>query len=215
MAKEILTGYAVYDDNECVSPQTYRMIIDYAELDWEYHVTSDKGAAHFSGDFFHTVDIKLTQVSAGWRGEPWGLSNTVDDFADIDRNNGDCLFVAFFTYGSNGLTLQEIVAGTPYSDSNTTISVNTYYYLEIERDEDQGTYGKLICRIYDDSGRTNLIDTLEVTLHEKEDFRYVHCGTSWKTSSTANTYSAVYDNLDLHETVDGGSWYYNRKRRAA
>ena len=99
-------------------------------------------------------------------------SNVIDDIKGID-DLGDEVYLNLgsnFTGTGYVLLLQERYHGTPNVDLFICNS-DTLYWLGIERDE-AVDFGTLIGRIYDDSERTSLVDTLSVTLQEKVDFRY-------------------------------------------
>lgn len=162
-----------------------------AEKGEEYRVTLDKGDAYFDGDFSHTVDALHNPIE---RGAFWGLSNVADDFRDIDAANGYALWIGA---DQGVIRLVELHAGTPYSASWAGVASNTTYYYRITRNESVGTYGTLYAYVYSDSGRTNLLTTLSVTLHSKQDFRYVHGANSWRIQYVEDEYSALFANLDL------------------
>jgi len=218
VAKEDITSYYEYDDASKVTVATNSVTVTDAQIKNEYYVSKDKGAAHFSGNFTHTVAGKVTAVNPYWRGSFWGLAKTAaDDFADIEALSGDCLFATFFTFYIPFIGIMEVVAGTRYGDNyspDPNLSLDTWYYFVIWRDERVGDYGTLNCRIYSDESRCNLLDTLSLALHEKEDFRFIFAANSWRSTMSKETYSAMFKDLDLHEGVTP-DWYYTRKRRIA
>jgi len=172
---------------------------------------------YFGGDFEHVVAVALNED--GTANLPWcpfwGLSNetaeSAHSFKEIQAASGDCLYIAQY---SDRIQLFEVFTGTQYTDFYRYASYDTWYYCEIERDESTGTYGTLLCRIYSDESRTSLVDTLSVTLHEKEDFRTVYAVASYYPNSN-RPYSQDIKNLDLGLTYGTPEWYYRRLRGAA
>jgi hypothetical protein len=67
------------------------------------------------------------------------------------------------------------------------LTTNTFYYGKLTRDESVGTYGELKLQVYSDANFTTLIQTLTITLTEKQDFRYLLLGNV----VTANNYGLI------------------------
>jgi len=171
------------------------------------YVYDDKTAAHFDGDFEHLMDCQSTASGSLALASVWALTNVIDDLGGIYVASGDFLSLQFLDNSTVlQLKLVEVDGGNFYNDFYTPSS-STRYYCKIKRVEGTGTYGTIYCYIYDDSGRTNLVDTLSVALHtSKKDFRYLFGMSSWDSSSAA-TMSCDSRNLDLQE-ADGSPWYY-------
>ena len=175
---------------------------------------------YFGGDFEHIVAVKLNDDGAANNAVApfWGVSNETSEaahsFKQIDEASGDCLYTFIYEGKAASIYLREVVAGEIYQDYKGSLSIGSWYYHEIERDESTGTYGTLLCRIYSDESRTTLVDTLSVTLHEKEDFRTVYAASSYYANSN-RPYSQEIKNLDLGLTYGTPEWYYRRLRGAA
>jgi len=177
VANENLTTFTEVDSNSVVTVSDNLITTTNAQYQHEYLVYKDRGENYYAGDFEHTVAVRSTSTTAHLCF--WGLSNAADDFADIVAASGDCLY-AIDVGISRFFFLYEIDGGTAYYDNSAGTTADAWYYHEIERDESTGTYGTLLCRIYSDDARTNLLDTLSITLHKKADFRYVHALNSVK-----------------------------------
>ena len=204
MALENYTTYSEYDASGLVTVAANTLTVA-GNNNTAFSVHKVFAAGHFSGDFEHVVAVALNDDSSvNYALCPfWGLSNktaeSAHSFKEIAAASGDCLYIA--QYESSGVVwirLFEISTGTQYTDSYNSASYDTWYYCEIERDESTGTYGTLLCRIYSDESRTTLVDTLSVTLHEKEDFRTVYAVSSYY-NNTTRPYSQDIKNLDLQE----------------
>lgn len=162
----------------------------------ESRVWYDKGVGHFDGNFQHEVDFSLNGQENGLCGV-WMLANDLDEIGGLATNNKDALFIKTLIYAEYlRIQLYEYNNGTPQDDSNETLAESTRYYLRLKRDEEVGDWGLLECFVYDDSGRTNLLFTLGLTLTEKQDFRYIYAVNSQDSSHTY-TISGDVSNLDL------------------
>jgi hypothetical protein len=198
MATEDLTTYTEVDPNSRITRTATRSTYAALQRDEDAYVYKDKGAAHFSGDFEHLIAVYLDETTQGGLVGIWGLANLVDDTGGIRTASGDELIAFLFDSGGvRYIFLQEVLAGTAYTDLHT-ISLDTSYYLKIKRDESVGTYGRLYCYVYSDAARTNLLFTLQLDLHEKEDFRYIYVTQSWN-EGTTKPQSGYSENLDLQE----------------
>ena len=216
MALETLTGYTENDPSSVVTVAANQITVTTARKDAEYQVYKDKGAAHFAGDFTHTVALRYTQWGTyGPCGFCWALAN------EIVSANLNTVYPVLFAGGFNWhyTTSKRIVIGEDYGvydseydewnnalawDFYGNISLNTWYYLTLERDESVGTYGTLYGRIYSDADRTNLIDTLVISLHAKEDFRYVYAAEGgWWQDLGSSTYTAEFKDLDVGDAGGG------------
>ena len=163
------------------------------------YVYSDKGVDHFDGDFEHLLTAQVSSIDTYALPIVWMLANTVDDKHGMLSSNEDFLLLEFYR-GDSGFQfrIQECVNGIEYEDVWTGTSVGTTYYVKILRDESVGSYGRLYCYIYSDSGRTNLLETLQLDLREKEDFRYIY---ALNTDNNGQLYraSGFVKDLDLQE----------------
>jgi len=205
MALENYTTYSEYDASGLVTVGANTLAVA-GNNKIAFSVHKVFAAGHFSGDFEHVVAVALnddSSVNYAWC-PFWGLSNetaeSAHSFKQIKAASGDCLYIA--QYEASGVVwirLFEISTGTEYMDGYNSASYDTWYYCEIERDESTGTYGTLLCRIYSDESRTSLVDTLSVTLHEKEDFSTVYAVSSFYNNS-GRAYSQEIKNLDLQES---------------
>ena len=205
MAVENYTTYSEYDASGLVTVAANTLTVA-GNNNTAFSVHKVFAAGHFSGDFEHVVATKINNdgENNSSYGVFWGLSNKTSDEAHspkkIDEANEDVLYAVAQEYTNDkvAIILREVVAGTQYQSFELSLSLDTWYYCEIERDESTGTYGTLLCRIYSDESRTTLLKTLSVTLHEKEDFRTLYACASYYNGGD-RPYSQEIKNLDLQE----------------
>jgi len=159
------------------------------------YLYKDRGVDHFQ-DFAHLVDARSpAYISPFGTVLVWGVSNVVDDayawtwgftvelyaFSSLNYD------VRLRTKGGTGGWGSAGVA------SSTKFSYGTWVYLKIIR---SGT--SLKCEIYSNAARTNLLETLEVTVGATEAYRYIYACSSWNTG-IINTQEVDIENLDLQE----------------
>ncbi len=131
----------------------------------------------------------------------WQLANAVNDISGLD--SGDHLYAFYWDTGPT-IYLRERDASTNYSDTYAGATATQYWY-ELERDEAVGTYGTIYLRIYSNSSRTTLLDTLSIALHTSlKDYRYLYVTNTLDDAggSSATGYS---QNYDLMEAVGGAT----------
>ncbi len=160
-------------------------------------VYSDKGANHFDGDYEHLLDVLADALEGTGICFAWALTNLVDDAKGIRDASGDYNGLFFL---SDDIYIEECNNGSLTYDSYNS-SLDTTYYLKIKRDEGVGTYGTLYCYVYSDAERTTLLDTLTVTLTEKQDFRYVYVTQSFNDGYADHKITVYCENLDLKEVT--------------
>ncbi len=188
MANENLTTFTEVDSNNVVTVAANLITVTDAQAQYEFLVYKDRGVDYYDGDFIHYVATQWTDPNDFINGAFWGLSNAADDFADIYAASGYCLYAKYEYIIGPVFWLAEVDGGSRYTDY-TSLTEDTWYYLTIQRDESTGTYGTLTCKIYSDDARTNLLNTLSLTLHKKADFRYVHAANSVKDAGSGLTSS--------------------------
>ncbi len=200
-ATENFTTYTEEDPNTHITVTASRVTVTGLLRSEDAWVVKDKTAGHFDGDFEHLITVYIDAGGGdGGQNTVWGLANLVDDYFGIDASNGDMLSVWMYSVANPTIRMEEMVAGTRYT-VDQAVSLDTLYYLKIVRDETVGTYGTIYSYIYSDAARTNLLQTLTLTLHEKEDFRYIYAA---QTGNSAQAFSITgyCENLDLQEDVE-------------
>lgn len=179
MVYEDFTIYTEVDVDADRIQKTSNHIDIYCIGNEDTYVYKDKGVGHF-GNFKHLIDgACASAVGLGARGPIWVLSNLVDDLKG--QRTAENKYLALYFYKedpaapiSEPIFLEYWDGSTyHYDTSNFDHIYGTMYYFTITRD---GT--TLTCKIYSDSARTNLLDTLtlEVTT---DSFRYIYAGCTY------------------------------------
>ena len=208
MPLEDFTTYTEVDPNNHITVSQYH--IDHnAYRNEDAYVYKDKGSGFFT-DFIHKVDVRSDFAQENALGVVWSLQNDLNDVYGIYNANKTCVYVFFYYRGADHtrrICLREVYNGSLYTTDWVGADTNTWYYLTIEK---SGT--SLTCKIYSDSARTNLLETLNLTLHGDWSFRYIF---ACNTYNSGHTYHMNVDveNLDLgivpEETPISGKALYN------
>jgi len=198
MANEDFSGYTEVDPNSNIVVTSSRSTFTNLQRNEDAYVYKDKGAGHFDGDFEHLVTCLFDNYTSSGKSTIWGIANEVNDMWYFDDTQKDFLWAFFYHGASNVLYLKEDGPAGSVSDSFAP-SLDTPYYLKIKRDENVGDYGTLYCYIYSDEARTNLLDTLSITLHAKIDFRYIYVTQSANQGTPNYLIIGYSENLDLQE----------------
>jgi len=96
--------------------------------------------------------------------------------------------------------------GTLYDDISGVLSLDTWYYFRIKRDEAVGTYGTIYCDIYtsevDRANEENAFANLSITLHSaKRDYQYIYGLCNWAHATNSNSLDCDVEDLYLQEAV--------------
>lgn len=190
------------DENGDILVIPSKITVDTMRRDAQSYVYRDMGAGHFSGDFEHWVDMKWTAHSGMDSGySVWQLSNSIGTTEGIKSAGGDLLAVFLWWQGADldhkRLLLKEVLDGTNYPSTPQfyIISKNVMYYLIINR-----SGSSLTCRIYADSARTSLLETLSIdTLQSVEAYRYLYGLANRGVESGAEQCSGYVEYLNIYE----------------
>lgn len=202
-----LEDFTTYTESDASS----RLTVGANQIDWTAlansetaYVYKDEGANHFSGNFTHLMKALMTVTgNAGRYPAQWILSNTVATVEVLLGGTNHAL-VGGLDWGGLNIWLQQVLyennGAALYSDEDNAGSSATAYWGKFVRDEAVGTYGTLYGYWYTDAGRTTLLSSQALTLHEKADFRYVY-GFNNYVFANANVSSGYSADLDLGEVT--------------
>lgn len=192
MPLEDFTTYTEYDLNSHIGKTANHVDFQCYRNETAY-LYKDYGAEHFD-DFEHLLTVKAVAYGGSGTGQSnifWVLCNTQDE--DYTGNAVPFINLFFYWNGTNVLLfLREKHSGGINQDSFTA-GWNTPYYLTTKKD---GT--ALTCKIYSDASRTNLLDTLSITLQADHKWCYLYIAQS-SHETYAQWLDADFDNLDLQE----------------
>ena len=206
MAEEDFGTYTEVDPNSRITVTTRRVTWTALAQNEDAYVYKDKGIDFFSGDFAHHMTVHTSAVSGTARNGYWALTNILDDLTGIDTANGSYLALRLeYTTPTLSFRLSEVDSGTYRESGSITISLNTTYYLTVERDESVGTYGTLYLSIFSDAAKTTQVGaTRSIALNtSKKDFRYVHAGITFN-NGNSNSATGYTENLELLGATDPG-----------
>ena len=193
MGYEDFTTYTEVDPNSHIS-LTSTNINHIAWLNEDAYVYYDYGVAAF-GDLYHEIEAMYVNNfgGSGYRKSFfWGLTNEVNDGKYFFDNDKDCIFASYTrrTNGTEMFHLQAQDGSTYYDDYYESPDLDVWYYFTIERNGSTATL-----KIYSDSARTVLVDTLTITCPTTK-FRYIYACNTW--NRAYSVYQTVYiRNLNL------------------
>ncbi len=211
MAYEDFDGWTELDPSGHIAKADYVMTatgLNRNEDAWLYY---DYGADYFE-DFEHKLKARVASGSTWSFSFPWLLSNYVDDQLYLQTNSKSFLGVSFTQMGhiNRRIELMEVEEGGSFNgDSWAGVALNTYYYFTIER---IGTAFQML--IYDDSERTNLLDTLNITLQVDTHLRYCFVATT-RNSAENQPSNFTSENLEfVTAALEGGGYTASTYRMA-
>lgn len=182
-----------------------RIVIDVNDVNFtdlnrnddDTYISKDFGVGHFTS-FEHLVETKITAQTTGAVVGFLVYTNTLNDILALT----DALMFRIYAPSGSAVNyiLQEVVAGDNSNFDSFASTPNTAYWSEVEKDNEVGTYGTMYIRIYSDSARTVLVDTLSITLRATLNPKYIEVAVSWNDGQDASTTGYV-KNLDLQEAV--------------
>lgn len=198
MATEDFTTYTEDDQAGAISKTSSRVTVSSFHNFRDYgRVYYDKGAGHF-GNFEHLTDMKVTAIAGNWSQFIfWSVADAVGTF--MSQTSGLMANFRRHNDGTLHFILQERYNSSNYVDaSNLEPSLNTMYYLTIAR-----TDSAFSMKIYSDASRSNLLETLTLTLQDSShSTRYIYgCRAFRDDQADTRTVSGYCENLDLQEAV--------------
>lgn len=196
-AVENFSTYTEVDSAGDITVTSSKCDVSSMRRDANSSVYKDFSAGYF-GQFTHYVTSYLNEIvspinqNTGVVGF-YHISNTsAATYQDIDDANVG--LIGYWRYVDVPETF--IIAFRQSSDSSLdeyNAAEATVYYLTIQRTADANTL-----KIYSDSGRTNLLDTLTVS-YSSTTYRYIGPIASRDATPTATPYLSFYsENLDLN-----------------
>lgn len=196
---EDLTAYTEVDPSGMLSEAASALTVTGLTRNVAAYLYKDFTAGHFTGNFTHNFEIKITGVGANYANVPaMALNNTLSEYNAVYTGSGNIQAIWLSSVPTNvpNINLHELCAGAQYNSAVFTPSLNTTYYCTFRRNTAVGTYGTLYLDIYSDAAHTSLITTLSLALHSTVAFRYLYPVQSVNTGSTS-ALSAVIQNLSL------------------
>jgi len=191
---EDFTTYTELDPNNHIDLVGTNHIDFDAYMNEDAYLYKDKGTDFFS-NFEHKIDIKLISASASYAfNYPWCVANAIGAiYPDLGGSTNLLNLQIYKSPGSPGVCLTEYYGASSWVDCSIALSFGTWYYLTIKK---VGT--ALTCKIYSDSVRTTLLDTLSLTLHADIKYRYIYAANVWNGGEDRH-FDTTIENLDLQQ----------------
>ncbi len=167
-----------------------------------FYVYKDMGVDYFAEGFIHRFEIEFSGLGNSSFLNFYMLANSVNDLSGVMGASEDC--IAFSVYDdTENLRLRVIEAGGLLQDVWVTPGPqpSTTYFITITRDDDGGVNntGQVKAFIRTGSHGGALQDTLSIdcSVGEQNDYRYIYGCTGFDDNVNANTVSGFTQNMDL------------------
>lgn len=199
-AYEDFRTYTEVDPNSRITISQILVDANGLKRNEDAYVYKDKGVDYFV-NFEHEVDVRSPSYIALYGVVlVWGVSNVVDDV--YAWTWGFSLEVYGVSTSQYDLRFRKKIGSSGWGtgDNSTPINHGTWSYITIKRDG-----ASLTCKIYSNNERTNLVETLSLTVGIVEKYRYIYACSSWNTA-TPQTFNADISKLHLQET-ETREWY--------
>lgn len=159
---------------------------DRDETDYDYY---DYGGGYFGSTWEHNFTIRITSTDDGGLVYLYAQSNELDEWGGLTNGIG----VYFAIEGGGSQLAISLRDRTGASDTyyNTGHDGTKIYYMNLNR-----TDTTLILQIYNDSARTDLDDTLTITMVDLS-YRYLYAGTTVDTGDSGYSISGYIEYLGL------------------
>lgn len=199
MAYEDYTDYTEVDPNNRFTVTTNKIEVAALQGNEDAWIYDDKGSSHFATTFEHDVKVRAISGTAAYASVGcWAVTNTIEDIDYLRDNLSEALLVRVQVNSANDawqLYLRECEAADTalYTAADKT---DTTWYLTSKRTADI-TFEH---RIYSDSGRESLVDTLAVAVPSGRAYQHVMACVSLN-DGQARSITGEIENLDLNEAV--------------
>ncbi len=189
------TGYSKTDAASRLTVATNTLTITALDDDESMFLYYDFTASYFSGDFEHTLKVNVSTGTGSEICYVWAMSDSVASAIGQQITANTDLIAVSWENGTLVITERNSTVST--TDTSSALSLSTDYFLRIVRDEAVGTYGTLYCYIYTDREYTNIVDTIQITLTEAKDWRYLFACSSKGDGGGSTAFTGTIANLTL------------------
>lgn len=199
--------YEEYDPNGWIVVVNSTYIYANLDIDGDGYVYWDSSETDFFQDFTHEVSARAESHISNCEGAVWLVSETVDDVRYARLNGYTQLYVMIHyhvDYDGYRMILYETYQEVRYTLDYCDIIENVTYYLSINK---LGVNAE--CKIYNNSAKTSLVDTLSGILHDDHSFRYVYGICSQNDNTAGRNIELHVTNLDLHLITYFVTFFHN------
>ena len=148
------------------------------------YVYDDKGVDHYDGDFEIEFTINVSATDSSCLAMVSGVSNSINDYRGLYLNIATTDLLSADIYQKHFRVVEHAGGSFYCTNASNDFSFDTQYWCTFERDESVGTYGTAYLKIYTNEAKTALFESISLTLHEKNDFRYYYAINSWPDGHT-------------------------------
>ena len=194
MALEDFDGYTEEDSGSSLDVTSDTITASTLTMNEEARVYTSKGVGHFGTTFEHLFKTNASLIDNNAKAGTWAVSNVVEDVNYWEDNSSQAMAVTWID-DAYVIYLNEYEAAD--SDGSNR-DQSTDYFIIVERTGDTTCEA----RIYSDSDRTSLVDTVRVAVPSGRAYQYIFGVNSYVTGSGLDSSFTVED-LDLQEAAGG------------
>jgi len=193
--------YTEVDVNNKLTVTTPKALAADADADEDVYLYKDMGVAYFN---LLDIDFEIYCASTSETNARAGIaiSNTVSTIKGFATTDISAIFQRDASEGSIKLLRGDTVANDSYTASDDTI-----YYCTLKRAEGSDT---VRLKIYSDSARTTLVDTLSVSGFSTTTYRYIYGFVNYNTTTANRNFDGYVQNLNTKEVSGYLADYTNR-----
>lgn len=192
MAIEDFSTYTEVDPNSKIAVGTRRVTAADVDRDEDVYLYKDFGADYFDGlALSFTLLVNATSTPAGGSAAAGGiaLSNTIDDLS----GHGTTDINVVIAEETSGFKIF-LERGPGTAVDSYLGSADTVYYCTLTRAAGNDT---ATLRIYSDSARTILLDTLTVSGYGASKWRYCYAFVNWNNGQAGADFDGYSQDLEL------------------
>ncbi len=195
-AEKFLTNYTEVDTGNYLTVSDPKILATALDQDTNAYVYKDFGA-----NYFDKLDV-LFELYLG-SGSQTGAEHMLPDFttALLTKFNEAAaydLLVSAYKASASVLQIYMYRGNNVAYDGSVNLSLDTIYYCRLERAAGNNT---ATTKIYSDSGRTTLVDTLSVAGYSTTKWRYAYGFLANSHATTGRDFTGYIQNMDLQEAV--------------
>ena len=198
MAYEDFTAWSETDPNSAITVAENKVTCTALNRQSTSYVYKDYGSEHF-GDFEHLFSFQRSNRTADSWNLVWGISDAVGDRTQQASDD----FAYLISYGDGKLYMQDAAGNL---NDSYSISDSTSYYVTVSR-----ATAAFSAKIYSDSDRTNLLDTLTGSGSSSAlQYLYAACSLGASPSRTQSSYTENFDIGDDAESEEITKSHFDR-----
>jgi len=189
-----LTGFTEVDPSNRIASYADCATFTTLNTNETAYLYKDYTAGNISGDYTFRATLNVSAFASG-SGQMLNLLSCVNTLGHANNTNDlQGIALNWISGSTYSLKAREVTGATEYlSSASSTLSTNTPYFIQVNRDTYVGTYGTLYVKVFSDPAFTTQVgSTVSLTLHDngtpdKAAFQYLNVVQSYNTGANNST----------------------------